>query len=62
MWIRNLEESASFKQLRGVSAGEFYGGSTTSVGSVTQEDIAALTGKLVEQAYHQKLDVVAKNL
>ena len=61
MRIRNLAESSSFRQIWAESLAEFRGGTTQSVGSVTARDIATLTGRLIDQVYAQKLDVVGKN-
>jgi hypothetical protein len=58
MWIKNLNESYYLKELRAESMEHFQGGSTQSIGSVTEKDIATLTGKLIEQVYKQKMNIV----
>jgi hypothetical protein len=60
MWIKNLNESFYLKELWAESMEPFQGGSTQSFGSVTEKDIAILTGKLVDQIYKQKLNVVGQ--
>jgi hypothetical protein len=61
MWIKNLNESYYLKEIWAESMERFQGGSTQSFGSVTDKDIATLTGKLVEQIYKQKMNVVGQN-
>jgi hypothetical protein len=61
MRIKNLNESYYLKELRAESMENFQGGTTQSVGSVSEKDIATLTGKLVEQIYKQKMNIVSQN-
>ena len=58
MRIKNLNESYYLKELRAESMENFQWGSTQSFGSVTDQDIAILTWKLVDQIYKQKLNIV----
>ncbi|MDR0606968.1 MAG: hypothetical protein LBG52_01135 [Candidatus Peribacteria bacterium] len=61
MWIKNLNESYYLREIWAESMERFQGGSTQSFGSVTDKDIATLTGKLVDQIYKQKMNVVSQN-
>ncbi|MDR2190334.1 MAG: hypothetical protein LBP53_03990 [Candidatus Peribacteria bacterium] len=61
MRIRNINESYYLKEIRAESMEQFQGGSTQSIGSITDKDIATLTGKLVEQVYKQKMNIVSQN-
>ncbi|MDR2416060.1 MAG: hypothetical protein LBD75_05670, partial [Candidatus Peribacteria bacterium] len=58
MRIKNLNESYYLKELWAESIESFQGGTTQSIGSVTDKDIAILTGKLIEQVYKQKMNIV----
>ena len=60
MRIRNLNESYYLKEIRAESMENFQWGSTQSFGSVTDQDIAVLTGKLIDQIYKQKLNIVGQ--
>jgi hypothetical protein len=60
MWIKNLNESYYLKEVRAESMERFQGGATQSFGSVTDKDIATLTGKLIDQMYKQKLNIVGQ--
>jgi hypothetical protein len=58
MWIKNLNESYYLREIWAESMEQFHGGSVQSFGSVTDQDIAMLTGRLVDQIYRQKLNIV----
>lgn len=61
MRIKNLNESYYLKEIRAESIEQFQWGSTQSFWSVTDKDIAILTGKLTDQVYKQKLNIVSQN-
>ncbi|MDR0282210.1 MAG: hypothetical protein LBI53_02555 [Candidatus Peribacteria bacterium] len=60
MRIKNLNESFYLKEIWAESIESFSGGSTQSIGSVTEKDVEILSGKLVDQVYKQKLNIVAQ--
>lgn len=60
LWIRNLNESYYFREIWAEALDPFQWWSTESIWSITQEDLDVLSGKLVEQMYKQKLNVVGQ--
>ena len=61
LWIRNLWESYYFKEIRAETLDTFQWWWTESIGSITENDIDMLSGKLVNQVYQQKLNIVSQN-
>ena len=61
MVIKNLEESALFKDIWAETLEDFYWWESEYVWNVTQQDIEHLHEQLVDQAYKKKISVVSEN-
>ena len=61
MLIKNLEESALFKDIWAESLENFYWWESEYVWDVTQQDIEHLKEQLIDQVYKRKISVVSEN-